>query len=142
MFKSLKIYSLPLIVFLPFIFSINATAHGPQYNQPCNVSQKGYMNVNWNQLNLSSTQQKKINDLDIQWRELEHLVKSKIIRDQQNLKNIIKNPNVQEEKIRNIQRDIMLRQEQLRNEATENFLSKRRILNSKQKIILHKMITD
>lgn len=139
MFKKLRVFK--LLLFLISSFFICLSVNADQDLDSNQSSDKGLINVNWNQLNLNTVQQKRINELDNQWKQLENLVKPKIIRDQQTLKNIIKNPNVKESNIRQLQKDIMLRQEQLRNEATENFLSKRRLLNSNQKTQLHKMLS-
>lgn len=111
-----------------------------------NVSiQQGYsteprMNtsINWENLDLSDEQEVKIKELNEDWKRIEQLIRPKIIRDQQQLKNVMSNPNADEDLIRKLQRDIMLRQKQLRFEATENFLSKRRILNPDQREKLHK----
>jgi Spy/CpxP family protein refolding chaperone len=106
-----------------------------------NLTTRNYTQINWGKLNLSSEQMEKIQSLDKEWMRIQQLIRPKIIRDQQQLKNIMSNPEVDEDLIRKLQRDIMLRQEQLRYEATENFLSKRRILTSEQREKLHKMVS-
>lgn len=96
--------------------------------------------IEWSQLNLNDDQMKRIRELDAQWKSVEQIVRPKIIRDQQQLKNIMNNPNANEDQIRKLQKDIMVRQDQLRYEAIENFLSKRRILNQEQREKLHKIM--
>lgn len=145
----MSIKSSVIVIFMGILLSQLTAVAQVQNQQVQNVSQsrassnfsnKGLVNINWTQLNLSEDQAKKMNELDDQWGRIEQLIRPKIIRDQQQLKNIMSNPNADDEQIRNLQRDIMTRQEQLRFEATENFLSKRRILNTKQREVLHKMM--
>ena len=112
----------------------NASASQTYNNNRANV------NINWGLLNLSNDQLKRIKDLDTDWERIQQLIRPKIIRDQQQLKNVMSNPNADEDLIRKLNNDIMLRQKQLRFEATENFLSKRRLLTPEQRENLHKMM--
>lgn len=101
---------------------------------------RGNVSIDWQLLNLTEDQKRKIKELDLQWTSLEQTIRPKILRDQQQLKTIMVNPNADDNQIRKLQKDIMIRQEQLRYEATENFLSKRRLLNDEQRQKLHKMM--
>lgn len=101
---------------------------------------KSYGNINWLTLDLTDEQKRQIKTLNDDWKRVQQLIRPKIIRDQQKLKNVMSNPNADEDQIRKLQGDIMLRQKQLRFEATENFLSKRRVLSNEQREKLHKMM--
>ena len=109
-------------------------------SQTYNNVNKANVSINWAHLNLTNDQSKKIKELDAQWERIQQLIRPKIIRDQQQLKNVMSNPNADEDLIRKLNNDIMLRQKQLRFEATENFLSKRRVLTTGQRETLHKMM--
>ena len=106
-----------------------------------NSISKSYSSINWLNLDLSEDQKKQITTLNEDWKRVQQLIRPKIIRDQQKLKNVMSNPNADENEIRKLQGDIMLRQKQLRFEATENFLSKRRVLSNPQREKLHKMMS-
>jgi Spy/CpxP family protein refolding chaperone len=134
-----------------FILNLSASAQVQQssvsskssvVNTSETISSKSYSDIEWSDLSLTEDQLSKIQELDEEWKRVEQLIRPKIIRDQQQLKNIMSNPHIDEDQIRKLQRDIMLRQEQLRYEATENFLSKRRLLNTKQRETLHKMMSQ
>lgn len=101
---------------------------------------KGMNTIDWNELDLSKSQMETIQKLDEDWSQVEQLIRPKIIRDQQQLKNVMGNPDADENLIRKLQNDIMLRQKQLRYEATENFLSKRRVLSPDQRKKLHQQM--
>lgn len=132
---------------LSILLSLNfsqAFAQSPVQNVSLSQSRvtvnKGMTGINWSELNLSKDQQNSIKKLDQEWSRVEQLIRPKIIRDQQQLKNVMSNPNADDNLIRKLQNDIMLRQKQLRYEATENFLSKRRLLNQDQRKMLHKQM--
>lgn len=105
-------------------------------------SRNAYHRINWDGLNLSEYQKTKLLELEREWTKINQLIRPKIIRDQQQLKNIMRNPNAQEDQIRALQSDIMMRKKQLQIEATENFLSKRRLLTEEQRQKLHAMMPE
>lgn len=121
--------------------SVDAQQKSGSVSVPCRKAPvSGMVNINWSGLELTNEQMVQMESLDNQWQKVQQMVRPKLIRDQQTLRNVITNPNLNEDYIRKLQRDIMLRQEQLRYEATENFLSKRRLLNKDQREKLHKMM--
>ncbi|MEW5821428.1 MAG: Spy/CpxP family protein refolding chaperone [Cyanobacteriota bacterium] len=142
-----KNITLILIITISF-FSLPAYSQQQQTQQIQNVSlqqnlnniSKPSFNINWSELNLTAEQSVKINQLDEEWKRIQQVIRPRLVRDQQQLKNIMKNPDTDEDRIRKLQNDIMLRQKQLRYEATENFLSKRRVLTPEQREVLHKKI--
>lgn len=133
-----------ILAIIAIAFTTNSLfAQNMQHVQNASTSQtysKGYGNINWLTLDLTTEQKKQIKALNDEWKRVQQLIRPKIIRDQQKLKNVMSNPNADEDQIRKLQSDIMLRQKQLRFEATENFLSKRRILSDPQREKLHKMM--
>jgi hypothetical protein len=101
-------------------------------NHPCNI--------NWEGLHLSRRQARDIRNLDIQWQSIRDLIRPALIRDQECFRLMLINPDVTDNQVREMQKEIFIKQEQLRYEALENFLAKRRVLNGKQRIMLHNML--
>ena len=147
---TISVFKNTLTAIIIGIVLINCPVFAQDMQQVQNVSasqsynnsfSKGYGSIDWLNLDLSEDQKKQITTLNEDWKRVQQLIRPKIIRDQQKLKNVMSNPNADENEIRKLQGDIMLRQKQLRFEATENFLSKRRILSNQQREKLHKMMS-
>ena len=98
--------------------------------------------INWDCLDLSSKQKKQINILDKDWQTLNSDVRPGLLKDQANLKLMLNDPNSSDDKIRELQWKILSKQQMLRYEAMENFLSKRRLLSPKQRVILQQMLSQ
>ena len=147
---TISVFKNTLTAIIIGIVLINCPVFAQDMQQVQNVSasqsynnsfSKGYGSIDWLNLDLSEDQKKQITTLNEDWKRVQQLIRPKIIRDQQKLKNVMSSPNADENEIRKLQGDIMLRQKQLRFEATENFLSKRRILSNQQREKLHKMMS-
>jgi len=104
-------------------------------------AENGTLVIRWSSLNLDPWQQKRIKLLDYQWKQINNSIRPILIRDQEKFKKMLLNPNISEDEIREQQRQIFIKQEQLRYHALENFLAKRRLLNEKQRELLHDMIS-
>jgi len=99
------------------------------------------MNINWEYLNLTPKQKHEVAILDKRWKKVNAFIRPQLLSNQQKLKTLLSKPNIPDEEIRELQKQIFLEQTQLRSEALENFLSKKRLLDNKQRQVLLKMLS-
>ncbi|MDX2083983.1 MAG: hypothetical protein SFZ03_01170 [Candidatus Melainabacteria bacterium] len=88
--------------------------------------------VRWDMLNLSVDQRQKLDSLDKDWKDTYVQVYPQIIRDREELRHLINQPNSDDNRIMLLQNRIHQNEERLRNEATQTFLSKRKLLRPDQ----------
>jgi Spy/CpxP family protein refolding chaperone len=96
--------------------------------------------VRWNTLNLDQSQASRINSFEQEWKQTYTQVYPQIIRDREELRQLLNMPDSDEERIMLLQQRIMGNEEKLRNEATHTFLKKKKILRPNQKLKLRKMM--
>lgn len=104
------------------------------------LAKQGYVQVNWDRLDLSSQQRNSLNNLDEQWHGTVSEVAPRLHENERKLKHLMRSPNADEEEILSLQQQIHKDKAQLKMEATQIFLNKRKVLNKEQQQKLRNMI--
>ena len=98
--------------------------------------------VDWARLNLTSSQNTQVQQLEDEWARQYNEIRPVIIEDQQKLTKLLANHNSDPVEVMALQQAIARKKEQLNGYATINYLKKRQVLTDNQQFALEQQIKD
>lgn len=98
------------------------------------------VNIDWGRLDLTSSQNQQIQQLETEWNREFGQMRPAIVDDQRKLWKLLQDHNSDPVEIMSLQQSIARRKEQLHALATANYLKKRQLLNENQQHNLEQMM--